>query len=306
VLRGQCRADARVSEDFLVKGFEIRIVRRLDLAAQLRNQVAAPLGQIASPRCKALRMQGDPEHVPRRRQQFGRDTPGDVGDASVRGDDVPMAIDDERRVGVVRGQEPLECLADRRHLARLERALAEDGREAGREEEAVSFAGGHAIVLGASDRRLKAVVAQVPTIDGYQAGLRRVAPGAVAELEAAFAADERAQLRGEPPATQAIVSEEGITTAACKSADEVSFYLRPVPDGVWENTVTLRSTRWARMYTPGEFVERVSPTPLLMVVADHDHTAATDLALNAHQRALAVHQHSWVESPLLDDRAPPD
>jgi hypothetical protein len=43
-----------------------------------------------------------------------------------------------------------------------------------------------------------------------------------------------------------------------------------------------------------------------MVVADHDHTAATDLALNAHQRALAVHQHSWVEPPLLDDRAPPD
>jgi cephalosporin-C deacetylase-like acetyl esterase len=36
--------------------------------------------------------------------------------------------------------------------------------------------GGHAIVLGATDRRLRAVVAQVPTISGYQQGLRRVAP----------------------------------------------------------------------------------------------------------------------------------
>jgi len=60
-----------------------------------------------------------------------------------------------------------------------------------------SFAGGHAIVLGATDRRLKAVVAQVPTLDGYASGLRRVAPEAVANLEAQFAADDRAQLHGE-------------------------------------------------------------------------------------------------------------
>ena len=76
-----------------------------------------------------------------------------------------------------------------------------------------SFAGGHAIVLGVTDRRLRAVVAQVPTMDGYTTGLRRVAPEAVAALEAQFAADERAQLRGEPPATQAIVSDEASRAA---------------------------------------------------------------------------------------------
>jgi hypothetical protein len=43
------------------------------------------------------------------------------------------------------------------------------------------------------------------------------------------------------------------------------------------NKVTVRSTRWARMYAPGDFIERVSPTQLLMVVADHDHVALTDL-----------------------------
>src|SRR5712671_950498 len=79
-----------------------------------------------------------------------------------------------------------------------------------------SFAGGHAIVLGATDRRVKAVVAQVPTIDGHAAGLRRVAPEAVADLEAQFAADDRAQLRGEPPETQAILSEETAKTSSYK------------------------------------------------------------------------------------------
>lgn len=149
-----------------------------------------------------------------------------------------------------------------------------------------SFAGGHAIVLGATDRRLKAVVAQAPTIDGHATGLRRVLPEAIADLEARFATDERAQLNGEPPAMQQIVSNDPASPAAYKAADAVSFYLRPVPDGVWENRLTLRSTRWARMYSPGEFIDRVSPTPLLMLVAERDHIAVTDLALKAHGKAL--------------------
>jgi uncharacterized protein len=149
-----------------------------------------------------------------------------------------------------------------------------------------SYAGGHAIVLGATDRRIKAVVAQVPTIDGYATGLRRVAPETVAALEARFAADERAQLRGEPPANQLIVSDDPAKPASYNAPDAVSFYLQPIPDGIWENKVTVRSTRWARMYAPGEFVERVSPTPLPMVVATHDHVAVTDLALKAYERAL--------------------
>jgi fermentation-respiration switch protein FrsA (DUF1100 family) len=149
-----------------------------------------------------------------------------------------------------------------------------------------SYAGGHAIVLGATDRRLKAVVAQVPTTDGYASALRRVAPDAVTALEAQFAADERAQFRGEPPATQAIVSDGIAKTASYNAPDAVGFYLRPLPAGVWENKVTVRSTRWSRMYAPGDFVERVSPTPLLMVVADHDHIVLTDLALKAYERAL--------------------
>ena len=114
-----------------------------------------------------------------------------------------------------------------------------------------SYAGGHAIVLGATDRRLRAVVAQVPTISGYQQSLRRVAPDLVPALEAAFADDERRQFHGAPPATQAVVSADPSVPAAYRSPDAIAFYTQPVPEGVWENAVTLRSTRAARMYEPG-------------------------------------------------------
>jgi uncharacterized protein len=40
------------------------------------------------------------------------------------------------------------------------------------------------------------------------------------------------------------------------------------------------------MHAPGDFIERVSPTPLLMLVADHDPIAVIDLALKAYERAL--------------------
>jgi fermentation-respiration switch protein FrsA (DUF1100 family) len=149
-----------------------------------------------------------------------------------------------------------------------------------------SYAGGHAIMLGATDRRLRCVVAQVPTISGYEQGLRRIPPEAVAALEASFDADERAQLHGEPPQYQALVSNDPSVPASYRDPDAVEFYLQPLPEGIWKNTVTVRSTRKARMYEPGAWITRVSPTPLLMVVALKDTIIGTDLALAAYERAL--------------------
>jgi dienelactone hydrolase len=149
-----------------------------------------------------------------------------------------------------------------------------------------SYAGGHAIVLGATDRRLRCVVAQVPTISGYEQGLRRVPPDGVAALEEAFAEDERAQARGEPPRYQALVSADPALPASYRAPGAIDFYLQPIPEGIWENRVTVRSTRAARMYEPGAWIGRVSPTPLLMVVALNDAITVTALALAAYERAL--------------------
>jgi uncharacterized protein len=150
-----------------------------------------------------------------------------------------------------------------------------------------SYAGGHAIVLGATDRRLACVVSQVPTISGYQQGLRRVPPEGVASLEAALSDDERAQARGEPPRRATIVSDDPSVSAAYRTKSAMAFYLQPLgPDAIWENSITMRSTRLARMYEPGPWVPRVSPTPLLMVVASHDTITVTDLALTAYEQAL--------------------
>ncbi len=149
-----------------------------------------------------------------------------------------------------------------------------------------SYAGGHAIVLGATDRRLRSIVAQVPTISGYEQGLRRVSPDALPTLEHMFNEDERSQLRGEPLCRQSVVSEDVSVPAVYRSKEALNFYLQPVSPGLWENSITLRSTRAARMYEPDKWISRVSPTPLLIIVASDDKLTVTDLALAAYERAL--------------------
>src|SRR5580693_3110983 len=114
-----------------------------------------------------------------------------------------------------------------------------------------SYAGGHALVLGATDRRLRCIVAQVPTISGYERGLRRVSPDVTPALEHAFNEDERAELRGEAPRRQAVVSGDPSVPAAYRSQDALYFFLQPIPEGLWKNEVTLRSTRARACTSPG-------------------------------------------------------
>jgi cephalosporin-C deacetylase-like acetyl esterase len=65
--------------------------------------------------------------------------------------------------------DPWRQIADwRRAISYLESLDAVDSRRIG--VWGTSYAGGHAIILGATDRRLGCVVAQVPTISGYEAG----------------------------------------------------------------------------------------------------------------------------------------
>jgi fermentation-respiration switch protein FrsA (DUF1100 family) len=201
-----------------------------------------------------------------------------------------VLVHDHRGFGASDGQprqdvDPWRQIADwRRAISFLESLPEVDPERIGLW--GTSYAGGHAIVLGATDRRLRAVVSQVPTISGFEQGRRRIAPEAVAALEENFSEDERAQLRGETPRTLAIVNSDPAVPASYRTQEAIDFYLQPKPDGVWENEVTVRSTRAARMYEPGIWVNRVSPTPLLMVVALNDTVTVTDLALSAYERAL--------------------
>lgn len=151
-----------------------------------------------------------------------------------------------------------------------------------------SYSGGHVLVVAAQDRRVRCVVSQVPLISGYENARRLIRSDHLAPLRAAFDADRAARYAGEPPAMIPVVySEDPAEACALPTADSHDFFLGPVLERAttWRNEVTLRSVEMFTEYEPGDALPRITPTPLLMVVAAEDHLTVVDLSTRAFARA---------------------
>ncbi|KVX56538.1 alpha/beta hydrolase [Burkholderia stagnalis] len=155
-----------------------------------------------------------------------------------------------------------------------------------------SYSGGHVLEVAAIDRRVKCVVSQVPTISGYQSALRRTRSDLVPALLTRFDEDRAHRFAGGTPAMLPAVSDDPQVACAMAGADAFLFFTesaaRFAPN--WKNEVTLRSAEMARENEPGQYVARISPAPLLMIVADQDWLTPTDLCLQAWQAALEPKQ----------------
>src|SRR4051812_40543527 len=150
-----------------------------------------------------------------------------------------------------------------------------------------SYSGGHVIVVGAIDRRVKCVVSQVPLISGHRNARRLVRADFVAATREAFDADREARFRGEPPAMIPVVDADPMAACALPTADSWEWFSQTGASRApsWRNEVTLRSVEMFWEYEPGAWIEWVSPTPLLLVVAEGDHLTIADLAIDALERA---------------------
>jgi len=153
-----------------------------------------------------------------------------------------------------------------------------------------SYSGAHAIVVAATDLRVKAVVSQVPAINGVETGWRRIPMAQLQSVGKGLAADRIARMSGAEVATRPIVGDpaDGPVYAAQDARD---FFLdtgKIAP--TWRNEVTIRTGEWSRVYNAGAFIEMVSPRPLLMIVGDDDTLSGTDLQLEAYNRALEPKQ----------------
>ena len=151
-----------------------------------------------------------------------------------------------------------------------------------------SYSGGHALVLGAIDRRIKCVVSQVPLISGSRNLKRLVRADMAAAMRAQFDADREARFRGDVPGMIPVVSEDPLGPAALPTPDSWTWFSETgkTRAPAWRNEVTLRTIEMLGEYEPGSYIERISPTPLLMIIADGDHLAVADEAFSAYNRAL--------------------
>ena len=151
-----------------------------------------------------------------------------------------------------------------------------------------SYSGGHVMVVGAIDRRVKCVVAQVPLASGHDNARRLIRADYLAGVQQMFADDRRARMAGKPPAMIPVVAEDPAAPSALPTPDSWKWFTETARSRApsWKNEVTLRSVEMFTGYEPGSYAAFISPTPLMMVVALGDVLTVADLALGAYERAL--------------------
>lgn len=150
-----------------------------------------------------------------------------------------------------------------------------------------SYSGGHVLVVGAIDRRVKCVVSQVPLTNGYRNILRLVRADFIAPTRAQLDQDREARFAGKPPAMIPVVTNDPAGQAALPTADSYQWFTETGKNRApsWKNEVTLRTVEMLMEYEPVTYVERISPTPLLMLIAQNDHLAVADEAFAAYNLA---------------------
>ncbi|MBP1823244.1 alpha/beta fold hydrolase [Mycobacterium sp. OAE908] len=150
-----------------------------------------------------------------------------------------------------------------------------------------SFGGGLAFVVAAIDKRVKAVCGQVPMISGHRNFQALVRCDFWEATWQGLAYDRQARARGEAPAMVPVVDENPMSAAVIPSPDGYAFFTRVAAERApsWRNEVTLRSLEAFQSFEPADFLARISPVPLLMIVAVADRLAPTEFACAAYESA---------------------
>ena len=198
---------------------------------------------------------------------------------------------DNRNFGASEGEPRLEIdpwaqVRDYRHAISYARTRREvDGARIG--IWGSSYSGGHVLVVGAIDRRVKCVVSQVPLISGHENLQRLIRSDLIAGTRAMFDQDREGRFAGKAPAMIKVVDPDPMAPSALPTRDSWAWFSETgkTRAPAWRNEVTLRSVEMFTEYEPGAYIQWVGPTPLLLVIAAGDHLVPSDLALAAYEQA---------------------
>lgn len=146
-----------------------------------------------------------------------------------------------------------------------------------------SFSGGHVIEVGAGDRRIAAVIALVPFVDGF-GNLLRLGKLHAARLTLAGLRDRLGALAGRPPYMLPSVGPPG-SLAVMTSPDAEPGFMALNPPGLrWPNEGAARIALTIALYRPTSKVADIR-CPILFGIGDADVITPPDLAARAAAKA---------------------
>ena len=148
----------------------------------------------------------------------------------------------------------------------------------------ISYSGGHVLILGAVDQRVRAVSSIVPVIDGYESmrlshgtlGLRRLLAAIEKARRDYYRTGQHSYLPHQP------ADEHDLGTWPFPKSRITFAHLKATQAPAYEGRATTASTEMLLAYSVWPFVERLVATPTLIVVAEGDDHTHWDLAAQAY------------------------
>jgi fermentation-respiration switch protein FrsA (DUF1100 family) len=148
----------------------------------------------------------------------------------------------------------------------------------------ISYSGGHVLILGALDRRVRAISSIVPVIDGYESmrlshgtlGLRRLLAAVDEARRELYKTGKHGYLPHQP------ADEQDLGTWPFPKSRITFARLKATQAPAYEGRATTASTEMLLAYSAWPYVKRLVATPTLIVVAEGDDHTHWDLAAQAY------------------------
>ena len=209
---------------------------------------------------------------------FGAVKDGLIPFAEIFSEKFGVLLFDYRHFGESEG-EPRQLIDIKKQLEDWKKAV-EFAKELGYENIALwgtSFSGGHVLRLS-SEIDVKAVVAQVPMVDGLATVRAIHSIGDVLTLTALGIADKFASIFGKSYRLPIVAEPEKL---AFMNTPEAMRYLEIIPEGAkWENSAPARIALSVSFYRPIKVVAKIK-CPVLYVVGERDTITPAKATLRA-------------------------
>jgi fermentation-respiration switch protein FrsA (DUF1100 family) len=150
----------------------------------------------------------------------------------------------------------------------------------------VSLGGGHVMYLSAFDQRIKATVAVIPAVNQWRNFMQVMPRSALFEFLGMLTADRQNRYSTGAVNYMQLVAPPGEMGLMPEEAYHFYTGAQQTIAPNWQNQVTMESLERFVEYDPTGPIDLISPTPLLMVVAEEDAIIPAALAKGAFERAM--------------------
>jgi uncharacterized protein len=202
---------------------------------------------------------------------------------------IAALVFDYRNLGVSDG-EPRQHLDPSAQIRDYRCALSFLERQPGIDAErlgawGISYSGGHVLILAATDPRVRAVVSQIPVVDGYR-NMRRI-HGTMGYRRLWEAILEDRRIRYESPDKRLYLPhasedpENELSAWPFPETRRTFAQLQATEAPGYQNLSTMESVDLLLDYDVNHFVPRIYDTPTMMIVAEGDDLTLWDLEIES-------------------------